>query len=380
LIATSPGYLSDEASATAGATPVTVNFTLATTEVASLFFDDFESGTGQWLGEWGLADPAEGHDSANSLTDSPGGDYANYTDSSCVMANEVSLNNALDGTLSFWAKWEIENAWDCCRLEISTDGGSSWTALATQHTDVASGQGVQVPAGEPVFDGNQYTWVQSSVDLEPWLGETDVRFRFRLSSDSSTHRDGFYFDDFQIQVTRQVTAAVGSTPDRLVRGLTAYPNPFNPQTTLRFELTRSGPVQADVYDLQGQLVRRILQADLPRGRHDVIWDGRDERGAAAPSGVYFGRVEEANDRFREATQPGWLTDRGEVFITLGAPDEIFDSSSDLQDRGIRLIRWHYIGDRLTLDFVDESGFGRFRLTDRSRSDYLRVLTRLRQGE
>jgi GWxTD domain-containing protein len=96
--------------------------------------------------------------------------------------------------------------------------------------------------------------------------------------------------------------------------------------------------------------------------------------------IYFGRVEEANDRFREATQPGWLTDRGEVFITLGAPDEIFDSSSDLQDRGIRLIRWHYIGDRLTLDFVDESGFGRFRLTDRSRSDYLRVLTRLRQGE
>jgi hypothetical protein len=69
-----------------------------------------------------------------------------------------------------------------------------------------------------------------------------------------------------------------------------------------------------------------------------------------------------------------------VFITLGAPDEIFDSSSDLQDRGIRLIRWHYIGDRLTLDFVDESGFGRFRLTDRSRSDYLRVLTRLRRGE
>lgn len=96
--------------------------------------------------------------------------------------------------------------------------------------------------------------------------------------------------------------------------------------------------------------------------------------------IYFARVEEANDRFREGAQPGWLTDRGEVFITLGPPDEIFDSSSDLQDRGIRLIRWHYIGDRLTLDFVDESGFGRFRLTDRSRSDYLRVLARLRRGE
>lgn len=291
LIATSPGYLSDEAMATAGTTPVTVNFTLGTTEVTNLFFDDFESGTGQWLGEWGLADPAEGHDSANSLTDSPDGDYANYTDSSCIMANEVSLNNALEGTLSFWAKWEIENAWDCCRLEISTDGGVSWTALATQYTAVASGQGVQVPVGEPVFDGSQYTWVQNSVDLAPWLGETDVRFRFRLSSDSSTRRDGFYFDDFQIMVTRQVTSAVGPTPDLLVRGLTAYPNPFNPQTTLSFELTRSGPVQLAIFDLQGRLVRRILQAVLTVGRHEATWDGRDARGAAAPSGVYFGRVE-----------------------------------------------------------------------------------------
>ena len=96
--------------------------------------------------------------------------------------------------------------------------------------------------------------------------------------------------------------------------------------------------------------------------------------------IYFSRVEEANSRFQESAQAGWLTDRGEVFITLGAPDEIFDSSSDLQDRGIRLIRWHYTGDRLTLDFVDESGFGRFRLTDRSRSDYLRVLSRLRRSE
>ncbi len=96
--------------------------------------------------------------------------------------------------------------------------------------------------------------------------------------------------------------------------------------------------------------------------------------------IYFGRVEEANDRYREGAQPGWLTDRGEVFITLGPPDEIFDSSSDLQDRGIRLIQWHYyIGDRLTLDFVDETGFGRFRLTDRSRADYMRVLARVRRG-
>ncbi len=94
---------------------------------------------------------------------------------------------------------------------------------------------------------------------------------------------------------------------------------------------------------------------------------------------YFRRLQEANERFREASEAGWLTDRGEVFITLGEPDEIFDSSSDLQGRGVRFIRWTYIGERLTLDFVDETGFGRFRLTSASRSDYLQVLNRIRRS-
>jgi len=92
--------------------------------------------------------------------------------------------------------------------------------------------------------------------------------------------------------------------------------------------------------------------------------------------LYFRRVAEANDRFREAGEPGWLSDRGEVFITLGEPDEVFDQSSDLQGP-VRIIRWNYLTDRLTLDFVDDTGFGRFRLTPASRSNYQRVLNMVR---
>jgi GWxTD domain-containing protein len=95
--------------------------------------------------------------------------------------------------------------------------------------------------------------------------------------------------------------------------------------------------------------------------------------------IYFARLEEANERFREGEDPGWLTDRGEVFATLGPPDEFYDSSSDLVDSGIRLIKWHYTAERLTLDFVDDTGFGKFRLTDRSRGAYMQVLARVRRG-
>jgi len=92
--------------------------------------------------------------------------------------------------------------------------------------------------------------------------------------------------------------------------------------------------------------------------------------------LYFRRVQEANERFREAGEAGWMTDRGEVFIGLGEPDEIFDSSSDLQGPA-RIIRWTYLGERLILDFVDDTGFGRFRLTPSARAEFQRVLNMIR---
>src|SRR5207244_4366904 len=50
---------------------------------------------------------------------------------------------------------------------------------------------------------------------------------------------------------------------------------------------------------------------------------------------YFRRVQTANQRFQESGDPGWLTDRGEVFITLGEPDDVFDFSSDVSRSGVR---------------------------------------------
>src|SRR5581483_6711845 len=94
---------------------------------------------------------------------------------------------------------------------------------------------------------------------------------------------------------------------------------------------------------------------------------------------YFRRVQIADQRFREGSDPGWLTDRGEVFITLGEPDDIYDFSTDVSRSGPRGIRWTYAALRLTLFFQDQTGFGRFRLTPLSRAEFQRVVARLRQG-
>lgn len=94
---------------------------------------------------------------------------------------------------------------------------------------------------------------------------------------------------------------------------------------------------------------------------------------------YFRRVQQANIRFQDEGQPGWLTDRGEVFITLGEADEVLDMSRGMDRSGIRAIRWTFNDLRLVLYFQDQTGFGRFRLTPSSRAEYQRVLGRVRRS-
>jgi len=96
--------------------------------------------------------------------------------------------------------------------------------------------------------------------------------------------------------------------------------------------------------------------------------------------AYFRRVQLASTRFQEEGGPGWLTDRGEVFITLGEPDEVLDLGSDMNQGAARVIRWTYNTDRLVLVFQDQTGFGRFRLVPASRAEYQRVLARVRRKE
>lgn len=68
-------------------------------------------------------------------------------------------------------------------------------------------------------------------------------------------------------------------------------NPSRGPATLRFRLSRSGPVRARVYDVRGALVRTLSDRPGEAGEQVIRWDGRVEGGAVAPSGVYFIRVE-----------------------------------------------------------------------------------------
>ena len=90
---------------------------------------------------------------------------------------------------------------------------------------------------------------------------------------------------------------------------------------------------------------------------------------------YLRRVQIANERFRDEGVPGWMTERGEVLIALGEPNDVLDRRPDVQGRN-RWIQWSYYELRLVLSFFDDSGFGRYRMDPRSRNEFMRVSNRL----
>jgi hypothetical protein len=76
-----------------------------------------------------------------------------------------------------------------------------------------------------------------------------------------------------------------------VFSLSGYPNPFNPATTLRYELPEAGQVTLVIYDVSGALVRRLVSGWQGVGGYSAAWDGRDEGGQPVASGLYLGCLE-----------------------------------------------------------------------------------------
>ena len=74
----------------------------------------------------------------------------------------------------------------------------------------------------------------------------------------------------------------------------AFPNPFNPETTIRFSLPWEAPVSVKVFNTQGQFVVDLVDESLPAGNFEITWDGKDADGVEVSSGVYVYKIEAPN--------------------------------------------------------------------------------------
>ena len=78
-----------------------------------------------------------------------------------------------------------------------------------------------------------------------------------------------------------------------------YPNPFNPRTTIEFDLPDKGEVSLNIYDIKGRKVKEMLNAVLEAGTHSFIWNGRNEDDKEVASGIYFYELKWEGQKIRE---------------------------------------------------------------------------------
>ncbi|MEZ4744801.1 MAG: T9SS type A sorting domain-containing protein [Calditrichia bacterium] len=73
-----------------------------------------------------------------------------------------------------------------------------------------------------------------------------------------------------------------------------YPNPFNPSTTLKYALPTNADVRLEIYNVLGQLVKVLVDADQTAGFKTAIWDGTNQYGEKVASGIYIYRIKAAD--------------------------------------------------------------------------------------
>jgi hypothetical protein len=85
------------------------------------------------------------------------------------------------------------------------------------------------------------------------------------------------------------TSSIEQDPSSFALG-NNYPNPFNPVTTIAFDLPSNGYVNLDIYDISGRRVKTLVNKNMEAGKYHVVWDGHDEYGNEVASGTYFYRI------------------------------------------------------------------------------------------
>ena len=147
-----------------------------------------------------------------------------------------------------------------------------------------------IPAGEAVMSSGPLSsgYYQVSFNQNCPIG-TEVPFALSISSDGYE----FWSDTLDIPIT-DLEVGIAQVDDALPTDYAlhpAYPNPFNPVTTLRYDLPRRAEVALTIYDILGREVRTLVQGEQAPGYQSVVWDGTDGDGNPVASGVYLYRLE-----------------------------------------------------------------------------------------
>jgi hypothetical protein len=136
----------------------------------------------------------------------------------------------------------------------------------------------------PRADG---AWVEIEDDLASMNGEFYEYVDTRVEAGKTYY---YLLESLLDGDVRELHRAVAVVPARELVLEQNSPNPFNPRTSIRFYLPARGPVELNIYDVRGALVRRLAGGHYDTGAHAVDWDGTDAHGQPVASGMYVYRL------------------------------------------------------------------------------------------
>ncbi|MCB9152974.1 MAG: immune inhibitor A [Caldilineae bacterium] len=129
-------------------------------------------------------------------------------DSDARLTRAFDLSGVDSATLNFWTWFDIEDDWDYGYVMASTDGGETWTPLATQDTTEDNPNGNSFgpaltgcsgdPSSQEAGDECNAQWIEQTADLTPFAGNADVLVRFQYITDDAVNYPGFFVDDISI--------------------------------------------------------------------------------------------------------------------------------------------------------------------------------------
>ncbi|MBD3348358.1 MAG: hypothetical protein GF400_04065, partial [Candidatus Eisenbacteria bacterium] len=219
--------------------------------------------------------------------------------------------------------WTSTGALDNVALDVSTDGGTTWSSVTSStendgvypwmvdapvsSTCLMRVTGLVTPSIEDVSDAEftvyqPVTWLAAA----PMTGDVNAgdMAGVAITVDATGLPEGDYYADILVSsnggdvVTVPVALHVQATgvDDQIPKTTVLYgnfPNPFNPSTRIAFSLPSPGQVELTIYDTSGRLVRRLVDRHMDAGEVRVPWDGKTDDGSDVASGVYHYRLEAA---------------------------------------------------------------------------------------
>lgn len=174
----------------------------------------------------------------SSITDSPSNSYLNNQSKPIRLSTPIDLTNASGATVTFSAKWDLENGYDITNFEVSTNG-VLWIPQCGKYTRIVN--------NKPTYTGVQDSWVNEEISLSDYIGQS-ISVRFRLLTDGAVTQDGFYFDDFKVNVLEASTLSVSNEK---ISSFGIYPNPTHDVLYIN---TQNKAYAVKVYNMVGQLV------------------------------------------------------------------------------------------------------------------------------